>query len=152
MQLAQIQQSSNEFGEARDTYERMLTVSPNLVPALNNLAVLYSEKFGQLDKAADLANRAWELAPNSPHLADTLGWILFKKGEYSNALSLLKESAGKLPNEGQIQFHLGMVYHQLKQWTECKGALERALRLKLSPAPAEDAKRAVVDCSERPSQ
>ena len=48
--------------------------------ALNNLAVLYSDDLGQLDKAYDLAKKAREVAPNDPHIADTLGWILYKEG------------------------------------------------------------------------
>src|SRR5215467_10465531 len=37
---------------------------------------------------------------------------------------------------------------KLKQWDECKGVLERALTLNLSPGLADDARRALADCSE----
>src|SRR5207253_9166563 len=68
---------------------------------LNNLAVLYSEQFGQLDKAYELAEKAREAAPNEPHLADTLGWISFKKGDYGKAMPLLRDSASKLPDRSE---------------------------------------------------
>ena len=97
LQLAFIQQNLKHFNEARDAYEKLLASAPNFAPALNNLAVLYSDNLGQLDKAYDLAKKARENAPNDPHSADTLGWILYKKGDYSSALPLLQESAGKLP-------------------------------------------------------
>src|SRR5215831_4078615 len=112
MQLAMIQEQLKHFDAARDAYEKLLTVAPNFPLALNNLAVLYSEHLGQLDKAYDLAKRAKETV-NQPHIADTLGWILFKRGDYSNALPLLQEGASKLPDQPEIQFHLGMAYYMV---------------------------------------
>ena len=102
-----IQEQLKNFAAARDAYENLLSVAPNSPLALNNLAVLYSEHLGQLDKAYDLAQKAKEAVPNEPHIADTLGWILFKKGDYGNALRLLQESAGKLPDLPEVQFHVG---------------------------------------------
>jgi Flp pilus assembly protein TadD len=36
--------------------------------------------------ALKYAVRAQEAAPDDPHVADTLGWILFKRGEFDRAL------------------------------------------------------------------
>jgi len=126
LQLATIQEQLKHFDAARDAYEKLLTVAPNMPFALNNLAVLYSEHFGQLDKAYDLAKRAKEAA-NEPHIADTLGWILFKRGDYNGALQLLQESAGKLPNLPEIQFHLGMTYYMLGEEEPARVALQNAV-------------------------
>jgi len=57
MQLAAIQERVKNFSAARDAYEKALTVSTNFAPALNNLAVLYSERLGQLDTANDFARK-----------------------------------------------------------------------------------------------
>ena len=97
MQLAMIQDQLKNFTASRDVYENVLSVAPNFPLALNNLAALYSEHLGQLDKAYDLAQKAREAVPNEPNIADTLGWILFKKGDYGNALRLLQQSSSKLP-------------------------------------------------------
>ena len=126
MQLAMINEQLKNFAAARDAYEKLLTVAPNFPLALNNLAVLYSEHLGQLDKAYDLAKRAREAAPNEPHLADTLGWILFKKGDYGNALRLLQESAGKLPDQPEIQFHVGMAHYMMGEEGPARLALQKA--------------------------
>jgi Flp pilus assembly protein TadD len=37
-----------------------------------------------------------------------LGWIFYNRGVYQRALALLKESAAKLPENPEIQYHLGM--------------------------------------------
>jgi tetratricopeptide (TPR) repeat protein len=126
MQLAALQEQTKNFTAARDAYEKSLTIAPNFPLALNNLAVLYSERLEQLDKAYDLAKRANEAAPNEPHLTDTLGWILFKKGEYGNALRLLQDSAAKLPDQPEIQFHLGMAHYMLGQEGPASVALQKA--------------------------
>ena len=94
-QLAMIQEQLKNFTAARDAYENVLSVAPNSALALNNLAVLYSEHLGQLDKAYELAQKAKEAVPNNPNIADTLGWIMFKKGDYGNALRLLQENSSK---------------------------------------------------------
>jgi tetratricopeptide (TPR) repeat protein len=125
MQLAMINEQVKHFDAARDAYEKLLTVAPNFPLALNNLAVLYSEHLGQLDKAYDLAKRAQEAA-NEPHINDTLGWILFKRGDYSNALPLLQEGAGKLPDSPEIQFHLGMAHYMLGEEGPARLALQKA--------------------------
>jgi tetratricopeptide (TPR) repeat protein len=126
MQLAMIQEQQKNFAAARDTYENLLSVAPNFPLALNNLAVLYSEHLGELNKAYDLATKAREAAPNSPNLADTLGWILFKKGDYGNALRLLQESADKLSDQPVIQFHAGMAHYMLGDEAAARLALQKA--------------------------
>jgi len=126
LQLAMIQQNLKHFSEARDAYEKVLAISPSFALALNNLAVLYSENLGQLDKAYDLAKKASETAPNEPHLTDTLGWILFKKGNYDKAIPLLQESANKVPDSAEIQFHVGMAHYMLGQEESSRIALQKA--------------------------
>ena len=63
------------------------------VPALNNLACLYSEQLNDLNKAYDLARKAHELQPQEASAGDTLGWVLYKRGDYQQALSILQNSA-----------------------------------------------------------
>src|SRR5262245_20028636 len=126
LQLATIQERLKHFDAARDAYEKLLAVAPNSAMALNNLAVLYSEHFGQLDKAYDLAQKAKEAA-NEPHIADTLGWISFKRGDYRRALPLLQEGAAKLPDLPEIQFHLGMAYYMLGEEGPARDALQKAV-------------------------
>jgi tetratricopeptide (TPR) repeat protein len=125
MQLGMIQESVKQFAAARGTYEKLIATTPNFAPAWNNLAVLYSERLGQLDAAYEKAKKARELAPQDPSMADTLGWILFKKGEYDNALRLLQESVTKL-DQPLIQFHLGMAHYMLGQEQPARLALQKA--------------------------
>jgi len=141
VQLATLQQSLRHYSDARDAYEKVLTISPNLALAFNNLAVLYSDNLGQLDKAYDFAKKARDAVPNDPHIADTLGWILFKRAEYGNALPLLQESASKLSGEPDVQFHLGMTYYMLGQEEPARSALQKAVDAPAAYPGKEEARR-----------
>jgi tetratricopeptide (TPR) repeat protein len=121
--------AGKDYDHARDAYEKFLAVTPNNVVVLNNLAYLYAQNLGQLDKGYQLARHALDLAPTSSSTADTLGWILYQQGQYSSALSLLRESAAKLDAEPDVQFHLGMTYYMMGDEANAHTALQRALQL-----------------------
>ena len=141
MLLAFIHTSLKHFDAARDAYEKVLDVNPNLALALNNLAALYSDNLGQLDKAYDLAKKAAAIAPNEPHVADTLGWIAFKKGDYADALPALQESAAKLPDSAEIQYHVGMAHYMLGQEEPARVALKKAADASADFAGKDDARK-----------
>jgi tetratricopeptide (TPR) repeat protein len=123
-----IQDQQKDYVAARAAYEKILAIDPKSTIALNNLAYLYSERFDQLDKAYEMAQKARLLRPEDPQLADTLGWIMYKKRQYPQALSLLQESAGKLPTEPEVRFHLGMTQYMLGAEEPARAALELALK------------------------
>lgn len=43
-----------------------------------------------------------------PHVSDTLGWILYRRGIHQRALALLRESASRSPDSPMVQSHLRM--------------------------------------------
>jgi tetratricopeptide (TPR) repeat protein len=129
MLSGQIYEKLNEFEQAREAYEKLLTNHPNFAPGLNNLAYLYAERFKELDKAYDLASKASAIEPGDAGIADTLGWIFYQKADYPRALRLLQESAEKLPENAEIQFHLGMAHYMMGQTDEARTALRQTLRV-----------------------
>ena len=129
MLIALIHDQQRDYPSARDFYEKLLAINPRFSPALNNLAYLYSEHLNDLEKAHKMAQRARELFPHEPHNADTLGWILYKEHRYPWALTLLQESAEKLPGEAEVQFHLGMTHYMMGEEGPARSALQRALQL-----------------------
>lgn len=129
MLIGMIYDYEKDYNAARDAYEKLLGVNPKFGPALNNLAYLYSEHLGKLDRAYELAGKARELQPRDPFVADTLGWILYKKGQYSTALNLLRETADKLPTEAEVQYHLAMTHYMMGEEESARLAFQRALQL-----------------------
>ena len=126
MTLARVYDRMKDYSKARDAYEKLLSTAPNFVPALNNLAYLYAEHLNNLDKAYDLARKARELQGQDASIGDTFAWILYKRGDYQQALSILQESAGKAADNPEIQFHLGMTAYMMGQTDLAKVALKKA--------------------------
>ena len=125
--LGIIQEHLKNRAAAQGTYEKLLADFPDFAPAMNNLAAIYSADPERLEKAYELAKRATELDPNNPFTADTLGWILFKKREYVEAVRLLRVSAAKVPDNGELQFHAGMALYMTGQQDAARGTLQRAV-------------------------
>ena len=128
MTLGNIYEKMRDFSKARDAYERLLSITPDFAPALNNLAFLYAEHLKQPDKAYPLAQKARSLQPGDGSIADTLGWVLYKRGEYRQALALFQESAAKSPDEPEIQYHLGMAHYMMGQSDAARTAFAQAAK------------------------
>ncbi len=129
LQLAEHLQQTGRFPEARDMYERALALDPRSGFALNNLAYLHAEHLGDPAKALEFAQRAREVLPNDPMIADTLGWIMYRQGQYTWALALLQESAARLPDHAEIQYHLGMAQYMTGAEAAARSTLVKALQL-----------------------
>ena len=127
MTLGEIYEKQKEPFKARDAYEKLLAKNPEFAPALNNLAYLYAEKLNNVDRAYELARKARELRSDAS-IADTLGWVLYKKRDYQQAQALFQESAGKLPQNSDVQFHLGMASYMMEQTETARAAFQQALK------------------------
>jgi tetratricopeptide (TPR) repeat protein len=126
MTLALLYERMQDYLKEQDAYEKLLAINPNSVPALNNLAYLYTERLNDLDKAYDLARKVHDLQPQDAGAADTLGWVLYKRGDYQQALTILQESAEQAPDTPEIQFHLGMTAYMMGQTDLARLALRKA--------------------------
>lgn len=149
---ALIYEKLNDIPKTRDAYERLLSVSPNSLLALNNLAYLYADKLNQLDRAYELARKARELQPSDPSTADTLGWILYKQRDYAQAVTLLEESAGKQTDSAEVQFHLGMARYMMGQTEAARVALEKAANATADFPGKKEAKERLASLRDHPEQ
>jgi tetratricopeptide (TPR) repeat protein len=127
LEMAKLYEQLGQFDASVRAYERLLAINDRFVPALNNLAVLYSERFDRLESAYELALKASRYAPEDAHISDTLGWILFKKGDYRAAVRLLSESVNKLDDQTNILLHLGLTYYMLGQEDDARRTLEKVV-------------------------
>ena len=87
-------------------YEQLLTRTPDDANALNNLAVLYQR--ARDPRAVAVAERAYKVLPDSPIIADTLGWILVEAGEVARGLEFARKAAARAPSNPQIRYHLAV--------------------------------------------
>ena len=89
---ATLYEGTGRRADAIPHYEEAIKLDPNLAIAKNNLAYLMADEGKNLDRALDLAQEAKSQLPESGNVADTLGWVLLKKGIPEAAIGYLQES------------------------------------------------------------
>jgi putative PEP-CTERM system TPR-repeat lipoprotein len=110
-------------------HKKVLELSPDFIPSLNNLAYLYAEGYGPIDQAIVMAQKAKKLSPESASITDTLGWALYKKGSYDDAVKYFNEAIQYIPDNPSIQYHLGLAYLKKGMRVKAEEHLNNAVRL-----------------------
>ncbi len=114
--------------EAMKRYAQALNLQPNLPAAANNLAWLLASKEGSdLGEALRLAMQAKQALPDQPHIADTLGWVHYKRKSYSLAISQFRQALENRPNDPVIQYHLALALYGNDEKQQAIKSLEKAL-------------------------
>jgi tetratricopeptide (TPR) repeat protein len=118
--LALAYEKSGRRSDAIDAYEKSISLNGDLALAKNNLAYLLTESGGDLDRALELAQQAKEELPDDGSAADTLGWVLLKRGVPSAAIGYLEEATERFPAnafevQGIVRNHLAEAYEQNRQ-------------------------------------
>jgi tetratricopeptide (TPR) repeat protein len=148
-------EGKKDFAQAIQYYEKLLSLKPELPLILNNLANIHLTHHNDPEKAYKLALQARNLRPASalpvtaelpekegnPQLsansltalepaviADTLGWIQFKRREYAEALALIREADKSLSFNGEVKYHLGLALAMMGEVDAARTALEAALK------------------------
>jgi tetratricopeptide (TPR) repeat protein len=80
-----------------------------------------------LDRAVALA--ASLKSVEVPQFKDTLGWALYRQGDFKAAIELLEEAQQQLPNLALVHYHLGMSYLATGQLAKASEQLKKALEL-----------------------
>ncbi len=147
LQLGMSYDSAGDYKNARKQYETVVKLNPRVALAWNNLAYLLSEQFNELDAAAVAADKARELQPNDPSTADTVGWVRFRRGEYAQALSLLRESSGRLPKNPDVTYHLARAEYAMGLEDAARASLKKVVAQKGNSNDVQDAvqRLAVLD-------
>jgi tetratricopeptide (TPR) repeat protein len=120
-------QGQGKIEEAKENYAQALKADPSQPWAANNLAYVLAEEGKDLNSALGYAQSARKSQPDSPYIADTLGWVYYKMGNYVLARDQVRFAASKLPDNGDFQYHLGLIYKQTKQVSEAQAALKKAV-------------------------
>ena len=129
--------------------KNVLRLTPNDAEALNYLGYTYADMGINLDEAEMLIQSALKIKPDDGYITDSLGWVYYKRGDYSRALKLLTKAVSMIPDDPVILEHLGDVYYQmnskenalnyyrqsLKKKTSGRDVLERKVRALTHPQP-----------------
>jgi Flp pilus assembly protein TadD len=130
--LSSVYSIAHQYEKAEEQLLLILKDDPDDATANNDLGYLWADQNKKLEEAEKRIRRALELdkrqrnvlmhvSLDSDHdnaaYVDSLGWVLFRKGDWKGACSEL-EKAVSLPNgddDPVVWDHLGDVYFRLKE-------------------------------------
>lgn len=103
----------NKKNKSIETMKKIIELEPENANALNYLGYTYADLGQNLDEAEALIKKALEYKPEDGYIIDSLAWVLYKKGDYENALIQLKKAVKIVPDDPIILEHIGDVYLKL---------------------------------------
>ncbi|MCO6385032.1 MAG: tetratricopeptide repeat protein [Vannielia sp.] len=112
---------------AEADFRKALELRPNQPQVLNYLGYSYVEMGENLDEALEMIERAVAERPDSGHITDSLGWVLYRLGRYQEAVSHMERATELLPVDPIVNDHLGDVYWAVGRQLEAQFQWKRAL-------------------------
>jgi putative PEP-CTERM system TPR-repeat lipoprotein len=120
LELAQQAMQSRPDVAERE-FRAVLKIQPQNMVALNNLSWLLQKT--DTKAALAFAEQAARLAPNSPAVLDTLGWVKWRAKDAQGALPLLQRAHAAAPDNAEIAYHLAAVLNGTGRRAEAKKTL-----------------------------
>jgi tetratricopeptide (TPR) repeat protein len=141
LRVAKLWEGLGEPDEAIGCLRRLLKRDGRSLPVCNSLAFLLARHGQALDEAVALARAARAMAPQDPHVADTLGYCLLRSGDVAQAMPFLRTCVAQVPGSPVFHYHLGLALHRAAQVPEAIAELRAALALSASFPDAPDTRR-----------
>jgi len=136
--------------DAGKIFEKSITLTPKddveaAANTMNYLGYMWLELDRHLEKAGELIRHANDLMPDNPAYVDSLGWWLYKTGQYPRALTELQRAVGLIkelqPEDAEIIEHIGQVYLKMHEPTKAREYFEKARDLQ----PADEKVRSRIE-------
>lgn len=132
LQLGLLMDGTGRRDQAKPIYEQILRIQQDHPIALNNLAFIKAEEGNDLDQALSMAQRAFQAQPNTPDIADTLGWVYIRKNLSAEAIRVFTDLVKQHPENPIYRYHYGMALMQRGDRPAAKREFQAALANKPS--------------------
>lgn len=111
--MGAVQDQMNLKDDMVTNMKKVVELDAEHAQALNYLAYTWAERGENLAQAETYARRAAAKEQKDVFILDTLGWVLFKKGSYREAIEVLERAHLMQPQVSIISEHLGDIYSKL---------------------------------------
>jgi len=125
---AMLAEKLNQLDEMEKLLRQVIAQNPSYYNAYNALGFSLADRNMRLTEAKQLIVKALTFAPDDPFITDSLGWVEFRLGNLTSALSYLQK-AYKARADAEIAAHLGEVLWQLKRPEEALKVWREGLEL-----------------------
>ena len=120
---------SNMWDRAEKDFLEALKLRPEQPYVLNYLGYSWVEKGIHIKRARKMIERAVEQRQDDGYIVDSLGWVLYRLGEYKASVKQLERAIRLRPSDPVINDHLGDAYWQVGRKLEARFQWRRALDL-----------------------
>ena len=110
--LGIVQDKIGKKDECIETMKRVIELEPDNASALNYLGYTYADMETNLDLAEEMVKKALSLKPEDGFITDSLGWVYYKKGLFSKAVTILEKAVELTEFDPVITEHLGDAYRK----------------------------------------
>ena len=118
---------SKKWPLAEKDFLDALELSPNQPYLLNYLGYSWVDRGLNLDRAKEMIEMAVRLKPNDGYIVDSLGWVLYRLGDFQSATVYLERAISLYPQDPTINDHLGDAYWRVGRMREAEFQWQRAL-------------------------
>jgi tetratricopeptide (TPR) repeat protein len=105
---AMLAEKAGRLDVMEQSLRQLIAAKPDYHHAYNALGYSFADRNVRLPEAKALIQKALSLVPNDPYIQDSLGWVEFRLGDYSQAMVIL-DAAYKARPDPEIAAHLGEV-------------------------------------------
>ena len=117
-----------DWHKAKELLIKILKTDPEETYTLNYFAYSLALRDEELDLALNHIKKALSLDPNNGFFLDTLGWVEFKRENYTSSVFYLEKSIMILPRSSEVMDHLGDCYLKLGRTKEAVYEWKKALK------------------------
>ncbi|MCW5729117.1 MAG: tetratricopeptide repeat protein [Alphaproteobacteria bacterium] len=121
---------SKQWAKAEADLLKALELKPDDPLVLNYLGYSWVEQGVNMERARAMIERAVKQRPNDGYIVDSLGWVLYRMGNYREAVLHLERAVELRPEDPTINDHLGDAYWKTGRHAEARFQWRRALSLK----------------------
>jgi tetratricopeptide (TPR) repeat protein len=122
-------QQSHQWPRAEADLLAALQLRPDDPALLNYLAFSWADLGINLDRARTMLERAIQMAPDDGAFVDSLGWVMYRSGDYDDAVTQLEHAVALDTGDAEINDHLGDAYWRVGRLIEARSQWEKAARL-----------------------
>ncbi len=118
---------SDQWEAAEDDFLRALELKPGQPLVLNYLGYSWVEQRKNIDKAKEMIEEAVEKRPEDGFIVDSLGWVLYRLGEFEGAAEHLERAVELEPTDPVLNDHYGDALWMIGRRIEARFQWKRAL-------------------------
>ena len=136
---------SKQWSRAEADFLKALELEPDQPFVLNYLGYSWVDQGTHLQRALKMIERAVDLRPNDGYIIDSLGWALYRLGNYDDSVTQLERAVELRPDDPTINDHLGDAYWRVGRVSEARFQWRRALVLEPEDEQISDIKAKIAN-------